>query len=521
MVWKKEINELNDRLDMVKKMGGEEGIRRQHENGKFTVRERISKIADPGSFNEHSALAGSALYEENALTDLKPYPRVIGSAKIDGKRVILDGGDFTVRGGAGERGHGSKPSSLKYATQWRLPLIRLLDAVGGSVRTFEQLGRTYLPDGPGTSMAVDLLNQVPVVSAVLGSVAGLPAIEACLCHFNVMVKGSSQVFAGGPPVVKAALGYDITKEELGDHRSQVFKSGVVDNLADSEEEAFEMIRTFLSFMPSSVWKKPERVDTEDNPNRRDEDLLSSIPKDPKKRYDPYSILQHVLDTNSFFEIAPFYGTSRITGLARANGYPIGVTINNPNRLGGSTDGAAGEKVMRLWRLCDTFHIPVVSFVDEPGFMVGREAQNQGIVRAGARMVVQQCRSQSPWISFYMKQAYGVAGQTHHRTTGMYHRYAWPSGKWGSMHIEGGVSAAYRRDIASSENPENKRKEIEARLNAMASPFRTAEATGGESNGHGIDIIDPRDTRPLLCDFVEMAQDMLDTQLGPPLYPYTP
>ncbi len=136
-----------------------------------------------------------------------------------------------MRGGAGERGHGSKPSSLKYAVQWRLPLVRLLDAVGGSVRTFEQLGRTYLPDSPGTTLAVELLNQVPVVSAVMGSVAGLPAIEACLCHFNVMVKGSSQVFAGGPPVVKAALGYEITKEYLGDYRSQVIKSGVIDNLA--------------------------------------------------------------------------------------------------------------------------------------------------------------------------------------------------------------------------------------------------------------------------------------------------
>jgi len=163
---------------------------------------------------------------------------------------------------------------------------------------------------------------------------------------------------------------------------------------------------------------------------------------------------------------------------------------------------------------------VVSFVDEPGFMVGMDAQNAGIVRAGARMVAAQCRSQSPWISFYMKQAYGVAGQTHHRPTGMYHRYAWPSGKWGSMHIEGGVSAAYRRDIATSDDPEARRQEIEARLNAMASPFRTAEATGGEGL-HGIDIIDPRNTRSLLCDFVDMAQDMLDTQLGPPIYPYVP
>ena len=522
MVWQKEIDELNERLELAKGMGGEEGIKRQHNNGKLTVRERIDQISDHGSFQELSALAGSSLYDDNnELVDLKPYPRVIGISKINGMRVLLDGGDFTVRGGAGERGHGSKPSSLKYATQWRLPLVRLLDAVGGSVRTFEQLGRTYLPDGPGTTMAVELLNEVPVVSAVLGAVAGLPAIESCLSHFNVMVKGTSQVFAGGPPVVKAALGYEITKEDLGDHRSQVFKSGVIDNLANSEEEAFEHIRKFLSFMPSSVWKKPERIATDDPVDRREEELLSIIPRDSKRRYDPYKILEHVLDRNSFFEISPFYGSSRITGLARVNGYPIGVMINNPNRLGGSTDGAAGEKAMKLWSLCDTFHLPVVSFVDEPGFMVGMDAQNKGIVRAGARMVVAQCRSQSPWISFYMKQAYGVAGQTHHRTRGMYHRYAWPSGKWGSMHIEGGVSAAYRRDIASSDDPEAKRQEIEAKLNAMASPFRTAESTGGENMGHGLDIIDPRDTRPLLCEFVDMAQDMLDTQLGPPLYPYMP
>ena len=280
------------------------GVSRQHANGKLTVRERIDALADPGSFKELSALAGSASYENNEMVDFIPYPRVIGTSTINGKRVLLDGGDFTVRGGAGERGLGSKPSALKYAVQWRLPLVRLLDAVGGSVRTFEQLGRTYLPDSLGTSLAVQLLNQVPVVSAVMGSVAGLPAIDACLCHFNVMVKGTSQVFAGGPPVVKAALGYDITEEELGDYRSQVLKSGVIDNLADSEEEAFETIRRFLSFMPSSVWKKAERIETEDPPDRREEELLSIIPRDAKKSYDPYRILEHVLDRDSFFEIAP-------------------------------------------------------------------------------------------------------------------------------------------------------------------------------------------------------------------------
>ena len=308
---------------------------------------------------------------------------------------------------------------------------------------------------------------------------------------------------------------------MGDYRTQVYGSGVIDNLANSEQEAFDMIRRFLSFMPTSVWKKPARVEPSDHPDRRSEELLSIIPKNNKRRYDPYRILDLVMDNKSFFEIAPHYGRSRITGLARVNGYPVGVMINNPNHLGGSMDVAAGEKVIRFFSLCDTFHLPLVSFVDEPGFMVGLEAQKQGIVRAGARVVAASCRSQTPWISFYIRQAFGVAGQTQHRPTGMYLRYAWPSGKWGSMHIEGGVSAAYRREIEASDDPSAKTEEIEARLKAMGSPFRTAEDAAGESGADGIDIIDPRDTRPIMCDFVDMAQDIVDTQLGPPPVPYLP
>ena len=522
MVWQPEIEELEYRRKLAQRMGGEEGVARQHSRGKLTVRERIDALADPDSFQEIGALAGGATYEDGELTAFTPYPRVIGTCSLNGLRVILDGGDFTVRGGAGERGVGSKPSALKFALQWRLPYVRLLDAVGGSVRSFEQIGRTYLPDGnAGTVNSVELLSQVPVVSAVLGSVAGLPAIEACLCHFNVMVKGTSEVFAGGPPVVKAALGYDITKEELGDYRTQVYEAGVIDNLAGDEQEAFEMIRRFLSYMPASVWQMPPKAEPTDDPRRRSEELLSIIPRKRTKPYDAHQILDLVLDRDSFFEIAPHYGRSRITGLARANGYPIGVMMNNPRHLGGSTDVAAGEKAIRLLNLCDTFHLPLVSFVDEPGFMVGLQAQRNGIIRAGARLVIASCRSRMPWLSFYIRQAFDVAGQTQHRPTGMYRRYAWPSGTWGSMHIEGGVSAAYRREIANSDDPEAARQQIEARLSAMTSPFRTAEDAGGGPGSDGIDIIDPRDTRALLCDFVQMAQPILETQLGPTAVPYLP
>ncbi|MFQ5382461.1 MAG: carboxyl transferase domain-containing protein, partial [Dehalococcoidia bacterium] len=334
-----------------------------------------------------------------------------------------------------------------------------------------------------------------------------------MAHFSVMVEGISQIFPGGPPVVKAALGYDITKEELGDERIHAKVSGVVDNLARTEAEAMEMIRRFLSYLPSNAWEIAPRAAPDDGPERRDEELLSFFPRE-RRPYDARKLIRHVADRDSFFEIAPDYGRARVTGLARFNGYPVGLMANQPLHQGGATDVAAGEKVMRLIQLCDAFHLPMVSLANEPGFMVGLEEEKKGIERAGARLVAVTVRSRMPWCTIVTGQLFGVAGQTHHRYSGMFRRYAWPSATWGSMHIEGGTSAAYRREIESAPDPEAKREEIERRLKLIASPFRTAEATGQ-------DIIDPRDTRPLICDFVEDAQPILRTQLGPSPIPYLP
>jgi methylmalonyl-CoA decarboxylase subunit alpha len=517
MVWQPEVDEIKHRRQLAEQMGGPEGVARQHARGKLTVRERIAALADPDSFQEIGVLAGSAAYEGDKLIDFTPANSVAGLCSLNGQKVVISGGDFTVRGGAADAAVGRKNyHAQELAYEWRLPYIRLLDSTGGSVRTFEQLGRTYIPDNPGTITAQRLLSTVPVVSAVLGSVAGLPAVEACLAHFNLMVRGRTQVFAGGPPVVKAALGYDISKEALGDERTQVFQSGVIDNLVDTEEEAFNAIRRFLSYLPENVWEMPPRTEPSDPVNRREEGLLSAIPREIKKMYDPRRILEWVVDRDSFFEMAPFYGRSRMIGLARVNGYPVGIMINNPMFLGGSMDVAAGDKVIRFMQLCNTFHLPMVYLADEPGFMVGLEAQKQGIVRAGARIVCVLCETRMPWITFVIRQLYGVAGGLHLRPGGMYQRYAWPSVHWGSMHIEGGATAAYRREIQAAADPEAKRVEIEARLKAIASPFRTAEAFNIE------DIIDPRDTRPLLCDFIEMAQKEIKRQLGPvPGYSYRP
>jgi acetyl-CoA carboxylase carboxyltransferase component len=510
MSWKPEVEELEQRRRLAAAMGGPEGIERQRRRGKLTVRERIAALADPGSFREIGGLAGSATYDGAELQSFVPANMVIGTCRIDGRNVVVAGGDFTVRGGAADAAVGDKHGfANQLPLKWRLPYVRLLDATGGSVRTFEKIGRTYIPTNPGTYTIEELLCTAPVVSLALGSVAGLPAVEVCLSHFSVMVKGISHLFAGGPPVVKAALGVDVSKEELGDERTQVYQGGVVDNLAESEQGAFEMARRFLSYLPQNVWELPPRAETGDEPGRRDEELLSVIPRERRKIYDPRAILEHVLDRGSIFELTPHFGRSRITALARVHGYPVGVMINNPRFLGGSMDVAAGTKAIRFIQLCDTFHLPMVCFADEPGFMVGLEAQKQGIVRAGAKIVCATQRSRMPWISFVIRQLYGVAGQCFDRAMrGMFKRVAWPSANWGSMHIEGGTTAAYRREIAASDDPESKREEIERRLQAIASPFRTAEIFNIE------DVIDPRETRPVLCEFIEMAQPVLKTQLGP-------
>ena len=515
MAWQDEVDDLKRRHELAEQMGGPEGIERQHKRGKLTIRERIAALVDPGSLQEMGKLAGKATYDSDGrITAFTPSARVAGICTINGRRVYVTGQDFTVRGAAAEAetggidvGHGH-PSPMEL----RIPTVNLVDGAGGSVVSFEHLGRTYIPDGAFFGPLSRILSIAPVVSAILGPAAGGLAPMPCLCHFSVIAKGTGQVFPGGPPVVKAALGYDIDKEDLGGHRIHTRVSGVVDNAAETEEDAFEQARRFLSYMPDNVWEMPPRVEAADDPGRRDERLLSIVPRDKRQPYDPRVIIEGVLDRDSFFEIAPDYGKSRIGGLARVNGYPVGVMINDPNHLGGAMDAAAAEKATRLVQLCDTFHLPMVCLMDEPGFMVGIESEKEGIERSGTRLVYTTCLSEMPWISVIIRQAYGLAGSLQFRPgSSIYRRYAWPSGHWGSIHIEGGTSAAFRRVIEAAPDPEAKRLEIEQRLQELASPFRTAEATG-------LDIIDPRDTRRLVCDFVEMVQAIIKTQLGPGVGP---
>lgn len=508
MTWQAETDELARQAQLARQMGGADAVAKHKRRGKLTVRERIELLADPGSFDEWGVLAGRAEWDGDTVTKLTPANSVAGVLKVGGHKAAVVGGDFTIRGGAADGSVADKGVwALKHAYSNRVPLIRLLDAAGGSVRTFETMGRTYLPSSDRT-MEVDILQRVPCVSAIMGSTAGLPAVRGVLCHFNVMVNGTSQLFVGGPPVVRTALGLDVTKEELGGADIQVRQSGVVANVAPDEADALSQIRRFLGYMPQSVWQMPKRTEATPEPPGSEEELLSVVPRNPRRAFDPYRVLDLTLDQGSFFEIQPLYGRARITGLARLDGYPVGVMVNNPRFLGGAMNVPAAQKTSRLLQLCDTFHLPVVYFCDEPGFMVGTDSEREGIIRAGARTLAILNLSQMPYITIILRQVYGVAGGLNHRGgPALYRRYAWPSGHWGSMHIEGGVSAAYRKEISTAPDPEMRRIEIEQQLSSLASPFRAAHAGS-------VEVIDPRQTRRVLTTFVEDAQQVISTQLGP-------
>src|SRR5262249_4104756 len=492
-------------------MGGPASVDRQHANGKLTVRERIERLVDPGSFHETGALAGKATYEDGKLASFVPSNYVVGIARIDGRRVVVGGDDFTVRGGAADARIGDKAGyGERLARELRMPVIRLVDGTGGggSVKTLETMGRTYVPANPAWDTVVALMSEVPVIGACMGPVAGLGAVRVVHSHFSLMVRGISQLFVAGPPVVERGVGENVTKEQLGGSHIHARGSGAVDNEVESEDEAFAQIRRFLSYLPSNVWQSPQRIENRDDPRRREEELVSLIPRDRRRSYDVRRILNLVLDLDSFFEIGGLYGRPLVTGLARLNGYAVGVLAGDPMRGGGALDAAGSEKMTRFVDLCDTFHLPVVNFVDQPGFLIGTRAERAGTARYGARAMAAVYQATVPWVSIILRRVFGVAGAAHGAAQSLNLRYAWPSGDWGSLPIEGGVQAAYKRDIESSPDPDARRREIEEMLNELRSPFRTAESFGIE------EIIDPRDTRPLLCDWAELAYELTPSGLGP-------
>lgn len=504
MSWEEELRELARREELARRMGGEERVERQRASGRLTVRERIERLFDDGSFHETGALAGSGEYEHGELSGFTPANMVIGQGRIDGRRAVVQGDDFTVRGGAADAAIWQKMVyAERMAHDLRLPLVRLVDGTGGggSVKSLEDMGFTYVPHVPGWDLTVANLSRVPVVAAALGPVAGLGAARVVASHFSVIVRDTSQLFVAGPPVVAAAMGESPDKQELGGARTQT-RAGAVDNEAAGEDDAFGQIRRFLSYLPGSVFEAPPCEPFDDPPGRREEELLAIVPRESRKPYDVRRVLELVFDRGSIFEQGRRFGPSLVTAFARLGGRPVGVMASDPGRAGGGLTADASDKLCRFVDLCDQFRLPLVNMVDQPGFVIGTEAERRGTIRRGARAGFAVYQASVPTVAVLVRKVYGVAGAMHGKHTALNLRYAWPSGDWGSLPIEGGLLAAYRRELEAAEDPEALYKEIEGRLNAVRSPFRTAERFLVE------EIIDPRDTRPLLCDWAERAHELV-------------
>jgi acetyl/propionyl-CoA carboxylase alpha subunit/acetyl-CoA carboxylase carboxyltransferase component len=517
------------------------GVVRQRSRGKLTCRERIDLLLDPGSFREVGSLAGFASYDdEGRIADFTPSNHVGGWGKIEGRAAIVCADDFTSRGGHADGSIGGKSNHLdRLSLELQCPSIRLLDGSsgGGSVAAMvprQQAagesaakessgaitagrprvaggGGSFLPGHLGSSMFAQQLAAVPVVNVLLGSVVGIGAAKAVLGHFSVMVRDIAQLFVAGPPVVAHAMGYDITKEDLGDWRVHC-RNGSVDNLAETEEDAAEQARRFLSYLPSSVYEAPPVALTDDPADRREDELFTLIPRKRTTTFDMRRAIRLMADRDSFFEIGPLWGTDQIAGFVRFAGHPMGVIASDSRHVNGGALTADGcDKLRRHLDVCDVFHLPILNLVDNPGFAVGLEHEMTGTIRKGGEWMIASAQASVPIFTVIMRRSFGVAGNNFASPrSGVHARVVWPAADVGGIPPEGGIEAAYKRQLAEAADPAALRAEINARIESARGPIGPLNRFQME------EMIDPRDTRRWICDWLTPAWKVVTQpgRLGP-------
>ena len=511
MSWKPEVDGIRERRERAARLGGDEAVERHHARDRLTIRERIAAFADRESFREHGPIAGHAdVGEDGTLRSFTPANYVLGLARVAGRPVVLGGEDFTQRGGS------PSPAGLRksvyaedLAVQYKLPLVRFLEGGGGSV-VGAKGGKGPRPPGDAVNARHRFLSfgrameNAPVVSAALGAVAGFPAARLVASHLAVMTRHTAQVMVAGPAVVERAMGETLTKDELGG-ASVHERNGVVDLVVEDETAAFAAMRRFLGYLPTNVHQLPPVQPCDDPRDRCEEALLALVPRDRRKVYAMRDIVGAVVDNDSFFELAPRYGPGQITGLARLGGHPVGIWANDPRFYAGAMTAEGARKVRRFVDLCEAFHLPVIALVDEPGFMLGSRAEAAGTIRFGAEAMFAVVQSTVPWASVIVRKTYGVAAAAHFGPNAFV--LAWPSAEGGALPIEGGVAVAFRREIAAAPDPEARRRELEDRLAGARTPFPRAETFGVN------DLIDPRETRPRLCDWLDWVTPSLREHVG--------
>lgn len=499
---RKELEKFEEVEQQVMMPEGEEGIKRQHALGKLTARERLDLLFDKGTFTELMKYAQHECYDFG-MEKRRPWgdALITGSGKVDGRTVYAFAQDFSVWGGSlGATSIEKMCRLIILARNVLAPVVGLWDSVGGRVQEGTAHGCHHFFAETVYSSGI-----IPQISAVMGNCAGGAVYSPALTDFILMVKETSQMFITGPRVIKEVTGAEITAEELGGWKPQSEKSGVCDFVAKDDEECIQMVRKLLSYLPLNYLEKLPLIDTGDDPNRCDKSLLDVVPENPKKPYDMHGIILKVVDNGDFMEVKPRFAMNIITGFARLGGQPVGIVASQPFVKSGALTCDASDKAARFYRTCDCFNIPLVCFIDVPGYMPGIDEEYKGIIRHGAKMLYGFAEATVPKITCVIHKAYGGSyAATGAKTMGADIVFAWPTAEIALMGAEGAVSVIYKEEIEAAEDKEQFRKEkIEEYRDKYSGPYWAGSKMMVD------EIIRPEETRPKLIKALKMLENKIE------------
>jgi acetyl-CoA carboxylase carboxyltransferase component len=491
------LEELRKRKEQALHAGSERSVQRQHDAGKLTARERIEYLLDEGSFQELDMLARS----QSANLDTRPYTDgvITGFGTVDGRKVCVFSQDFTVMGGSlGEAFAAKVHKVMDLAASVGAPLIGLNDGAGARIQegvvSLAQYGRIFHRNVKASGV-------IPQISVILGPCAGGAVYSPAMTDFIFMVRESSYMFITGPDVVKTVTGQDVTVEELGGAMTHATKSGVCTFVTADEKSCLDEVRYLLSFLPSNNLEEPPTMASEDPADRLCPELTEIMPPSSNQPYDIKRIITTVVDDEDFFEYAPFWAQNLVCGFARIAGHVVGIVGNQPQVLAGVLDIDSSEKGARFVRTCDAFNIPLVTFVDVPGFLPGTDQEYGGIIRHGAKLLYAYCEATVPRVQMIVRKAYGGAYVVmNSKSIGCDLAYAWPSAEFAVMGPQGAVEILYRRELAEAEDPVQRKADLlEEYTERYVHPYDAAE------RGYVDDVIDPAETRKVLANALDMLR----------------
>src|SRR4051812_37561144 len=493
------VDDLHERREKARLGGGEEKIQRQHEQDKLTARERLALLIDDGTFTE-LGIHGRPHFSQRAMEGKEaPADGVItGYGKVDGRLVAVAAYDFTVMAGSmGMTGEMKVARLRDLALGKRIPMVWLLDSAGARIQ--EAAGSLFAGSGHLFREEVVASGVIPQVAALMGPCAAGTAYIPGLADFVPMVKGRGSMALAGPHLTKAVTGEDVTQEELGGSKVHTRISGVGDLEVADDEECIQSIKDYLSYFPRNCEERPPLTEPADPVERMDEELLDVLPDSPRKPYDMYDVIRRIVDDGVWFDLKPRWARTLITCLARMGGQPVGIVANQPKQLGGILENDSADKAARFINLCDAFNIPLLFLQDVPGFMVGTKVEQAGIIRHGAKMLYAVSRATVPKVTVVIRKAYGagyyvMCGKAYEPDLIV----AWPSAEISVMGPEGAVNIIFRKQIEASDDPDATRAEMIEGIQKIIDPYIAA------GNAMIDDIIDPRETRPVVIRALEMA-----------------